>query len=145
MLEVTAAEYLDGYRIKIAFSNGSRGTVNLADALWGPMFEPLRDVRVFRKFELSPILHTIRWENDRDLYLRLLDSATHMVHHPALTARHHVPDPKLSPSITTGTSEKWRIRSQTSRPRNRGMNPPQVGFFPAGAARTCTSRSACTT
>ena len=67
MLEVTAAEYLDGYRIKIAFSNGSRGTVNLADALWGPMFEPLRDVRVFRKFELSPILHTIRWENDADL------------------------------------------------------------------------------
>ena len=31
------------------------------------MFEPLRDLRVFQKFEVSPVLHTIRWENDADL------------------------------------------------------------------------------
>ena len=67
MLEVTAAEYLDGHRIRIAFSNGKQGTVDLTDALWGPMFEPLRDLRAFQKFEVSPILHTIRWENDADL------------------------------------------------------------------------------
>ena len=67
MLEVTSAEYLDRYRIRITFSNGKQGTVDLTDALWGPMFEPLRDVRAFQKFEVSPILHTIRWENDADL------------------------------------------------------------------------------
>ena len=64
MLEVTAAEYLHGHRIRIAFSNGQKGTVDLTEALWGPMFEPLRDVLAFQKFEVSPILHTIRWEND---------------------------------------------------------------------------------
>ena len=67
MLEVTAAEYLDGYRIRIAFSNGKQGTVDLTDSLWGPMFEPLRDVPAFQKFDVSPILHTIHWENDADL------------------------------------------------------------------------------
>jgi hypothetical protein len=67
MLEVTAAEYLDEYRIRIAFSNGKQGTVDLSDALWGPMFEPLKDVRTFQAFEVSPILHTLRWENDADL------------------------------------------------------------------------------
>ena len=67
MLEVTAAEYVDGHRIRIAFSNGKQGTVDLTDTLWGPMFEPLRDLRTFRKFEVSPILHTIRWENNADL------------------------------------------------------------------------------
>ncbi len=67
MIEVTAAEYVDGHRIRIAFSNGMQGMVDLKDALWGPMFEPLRDLRVFQKFEVSPILHTIRWENDADL------------------------------------------------------------------------------
>ena len=67
MLEVTAAHYLDGYRVRISFSNGEEGAVDLKDALWGPIFEPLRDVDAFRRFEVSPILHTIRWENDADL------------------------------------------------------------------------------
>lgn len=66
MLEVTAAEYLDGHRVRVRFSNGEAGTVDLADALWGPTFEPLRDPAVFRRLEVSPVLHTIRWENGAD-------------------------------------------------------------------------------
>lgn len=67
MLEVTAAEYDEGHRIHVAFNNGMNGMVDLTAALWGPMFEPLRDLRTFQKFEVSPILHTIRWENGADL------------------------------------------------------------------------------
>jgi hypothetical protein len=67
MLEVTAADYVDGHRIRLAFSNGKQGTVDLRDSLWGPMFEPLRDLSMFQKFEVSPVVHTIRWENDADL------------------------------------------------------------------------------
>jgi glycosyltransferase involved in cell wall biosynthesis len=57
----------------------------------------------------------IRWENDHDLYLRLLDAAQHLQHHPAFTARHHVPDPKAGTSITTslGQIERrlWQLRA----------------------------------
>ena len=67
MLEVTAAEYVDGHRIRIAFNNGKQGTVDLRDSLWGPLFEPLKDLSAFQKFEVSPVVHTIRWENDADL------------------------------------------------------------------------------
>ena len=67
MLEVTAAEYVDGHRIRIAFNNGKQGMVDLRDSLWGPMFEPLRDLSTFQRFEVSPVVHTIRWENDADL------------------------------------------------------------------------------
>jgi hypothetical protein len=67
MLEVTAAESLGGHRVRICFSNGEEGTVDLTDALWGPMFEPLKDPATFQHFELSPVLHTIQWENDADL------------------------------------------------------------------------------
>ena len=67
MLEVTAAEYLDGYRLRVCFSNGEEGVVDLSDALWGPMFEPLRDPGTFRHFEVSSVVHTIRWQNDADL------------------------------------------------------------------------------
>jgi len=67
MLEVTTAEYLGGHRLRLRFSNGEEGTVDLSDALWGPMFEPLKDVTTFQRFELSPVLHTICWANNADL------------------------------------------------------------------------------
>jgi hypothetical protein len=66
-LEVTEAKYLDGHRLRIAFNNGEEGTVDLVDALWGPMFERLRDTAAFQRLEVSPVLHTVRWENDADL------------------------------------------------------------------------------
>lgn len=67
MLEITTAEYAGGYRLRLWFSNGDEGTVDLSDALWGPMFEPLKDVTVFQRFEVSPVLHTVCWVNDADL------------------------------------------------------------------------------
>lgn len=67
MLEVLSAEYVRGYRIRIEFSSGERGEVDLEDALWGPVFEPVRDPEAFRRFRVSPVLHTIAWENDADL------------------------------------------------------------------------------
>ena len=67
MLQVTAAEYVDGHCVHVRFNTGEHGTVDLSDALWGPMFEPLKDPAAFRRFEVSPVLHTIRWENDADL------------------------------------------------------------------------------
>jgi hypothetical protein len=67
MLEVTSAQYVGQFRIQIRFNNGDEGIVDLADALWGPMFEPLKDPAVFRRFEVSDVLHTVKWENDADL------------------------------------------------------------------------------
>ena len=67
MLEVTKAEYIEGYRIQITFNNGASGVVDLKEALWGTMFEKLKDYDTFRKFEVSDVVHTIRCENDSDL------------------------------------------------------------------------------
>jgi hypothetical protein len=67
MLEVTRAEYVEGCKIHVSFNTGEEGVVDLKDALWGPMFEPLRDVRAFQRFKVSDTLHTICWENDADL------------------------------------------------------------------------------
>ena len=67
MLEVTAAHYIDQFRIRVRFNNGEEGVVDLAGTLWGPMFEPLKDTAAFRRFEVSEVLHTLKWENDADL------------------------------------------------------------------------------
>jgi hypothetical protein len=66
MLEVTGAEYVEGYKIRLRFSNGEQGMVDLKDCLWGPMFEPLRELSVFKRFVVSEVLHTVCWENEAD-------------------------------------------------------------------------------
>ena len=63
-LHVTDADFLEGYKVRIAFNNGDVGVVDLEPHLWGPVFEPLRDPQKFRKFSLSG--HTLAWPNDAD-------------------------------------------------------------------------------
>ena len=55
------------YTIDVTFDDGAARRIDLTDELWGPVFEPLQDVGRFSQFEVSPILHTIRWDNDADL------------------------------------------------------------------------------
>jgi hypothetical protein len=80
MLRVTRAEHLEGFRIRVSFSNGEDGVVDLFEALWGPVFEPLKDPNRFRDFKVSEVLHTIAWENGADfapeyLYDRMVEQA----------------------------------------------------------------------
>ena len=66
MLEVTKAEYVEGYRIRVSFNTGETGVVDLKGALWGPVFEPLKDTSAFKRFSVSDVLHTVCWENGAD-------------------------------------------------------------------------------
>ncbi len=90
--------------------------VDIADLLGCGGFCHLNTLVVRRDFflQVGGLDEGIRWENDRDFFLRLLDAAQLMVHHPALTARHHVPDPQARASITTGLNQVerrlWQVR-----------------------------------
>ena len=66
MLEVTSAQYVEGHKIRLSFNTGQSGIVDLKDALWGPIFEPIKDSNAFEQFTLSKTLHTISWENGAD-------------------------------------------------------------------------------
>ncbi len=46
----------------------------------------------------------IRWESDRDLFLRLIDKTGGALFHPALVSRHRVPPPSQAINVTTGLS-----------------------------------------
>ena len=67
MISVVSAKYLKDYTIFFTFSDGKKGAVNLSDALWGPIFEPLKDLSRFKEFSVSPLLDTICWENGADI------------------------------------------------------------------------------
>jgi hypothetical protein len=66
-VRITDVEPLHRYALRIGFSDGSSRDVDLEGDLWGPMFEPLRDVEEFRKVAVDPELGTIVWPNGADL------------------------------------------------------------------------------
>jgi hypothetical protein len=67
MVAVTAVEPLADYTLRLTFDDGSARVVDLADELWGPMGEPLRDPAFFRQVRVDPELRTVVWPNGFDL------------------------------------------------------------------------------
>lgn len=63
-VEITKAEYLDGYRLRLFFSNGEIRVADLESSFSGPVFEPLRELETFRKFSIP--FNTIQWDNGAD-------------------------------------------------------------------------------
>jgi hypothetical protein len=77
MLHIKSAKYLSGYKLWIAFDDGTSGEVDLANELKGSMFEPLKDLAEFQNVSVDPELETIVWPNGADLapeFLKALQS-----------------------------------------------------------------------
>ena len=53
------------YGLNLAFDDGSTRDVDLADDLWGPMFEPLKDPAFFAQVSIDH--GTVVWPNGLDL------------------------------------------------------------------------------
>lgn len=67
--EITAAQHLGGFRLRLSFADGLVGEVDLSDRLAGeigPVFQPLRDVAYFARVSVDPELGTIVWPNGAD-------------------------------------------------------------------------------
>ena len=65
--DLVEATYVDGYRIRLAFADGTEGIVDLKNELWGEVFEPLKDVSQFRAFRVNRELSTVEWPTGADL------------------------------------------------------------------------------
>lgn len=63
-LEISKAEYLGDYRIRLWFNNGEIRIVDLANSLRGEAFRPLHDLDYFKQFSIR--FNTIEWENGAD-------------------------------------------------------------------------------
>jgi hypothetical protein len=63
---VKSASYAGDYRLKIWFDDNRTKLVDLAPYLDGPIFEPLKDVSYFKRFEVNRDIDTVVWPNDAD-------------------------------------------------------------------------------
>lgn len=66
MPAVSSVRPLDDYQLEVCFDDGTNGVVSIADRLFGPVFEPLRDVAVFRQVTVDEF-GAICWPNGADL------------------------------------------------------------------------------
>jgi hypothetical protein len=85
-VRIREVEPLDGYVLRIAFTDGSTRDVDLESELWGPVFEPLRDPAEFRKVAVDQELGTIVWPNGADLDPDVLRGGETAVAEPPATA-----------------------------------------------------------
>lgn len=67
MLHIKSVKYVVDYRIWVAFDDGTAGEIDLNGVLKGPVFEPLKDIAVFRTISVDPELETVVWPNGADL------------------------------------------------------------------------------
>lgn len=63
-LEVTRAEYLEDYKLRLYFNNGEVLDVDLYSSLKGEVFAPLKDIEYFKRFSIK--FNTVEWENGAD-------------------------------------------------------------------------------
>ena len=63
-LHVLEARYVRDYVIWLRFNDGTSGEVDLSAELEGPVFGPLRDREVFKRFRIES--HTVCWETGAD-------------------------------------------------------------------------------
>jgi hypothetical protein len=60
------ANYISDYKIRLKFSDGKSGIVDLVNELKGTIFEPLKEIKYFKSFELDKNADTIVWKNGAD-------------------------------------------------------------------------------
>ncbi len=80
-LHVIDAKYDEDYRIRIKFNNGAEGIVDLEKELYGEIFTPLKDIKLFQKFTLTG--RTIEWSNGADFAPEYLFEIAELTVEPA--------------------------------------------------------------
>lgn len=63
---ITKATYLEKYKLRLTFSNEVIKDVDLKNELYGEVFEPLKDIEMFKRVRVNVNTNTIEWENGAD-------------------------------------------------------------------------------
>ena len=75
MIRVIDVRHVRDYVVWLRFSDDTEGEVDLRDELYGEVFEPLLDKRLFRAVAVHPKWHTVAWPNGADFAPEFLHAA----------------------------------------------------------------------
>jgi hypothetical protein len=65
-LHINEVNYLGDYRLRLWFNDGQVKDVDLINALYGKVFEPLKNQDLFRQVAINPDTGTVEWPNGAD-------------------------------------------------------------------------------
>ena len=65
-LHVTEVNYLEDYKLRLRFDNGIIKDVDLGDELYGKVFEPLKEIELFKQVVVNRDTNTIEWPKGAD-------------------------------------------------------------------------------
>lgn len=65
-LHIQNVEYLKDYILRLEFNDGKVKEVDLKYELYGEMFEPLKDINLFKQVKINRDTDTIEWPNGAD-------------------------------------------------------------------------------
>ncbi len=54
------------YTLRVEFDDHTQQVINFWPALWGELYEPLRDPALFNQVQVNPEVHTLVWLNEAD-------------------------------------------------------------------------------
>ena len=63
---IQAVEILDGYKLRLRFSDDSEQVIDFESVLAGDLYGPLRDLTLFKQVKIDPEVHTLAWPNGAD-------------------------------------------------------------------------------
>ena len=63
---MTDFEIVDDFTLRIRFDDGAEQTIDFEPALFGPVFEPLRNLRLFNQVRLIPYAGCLEWPTGAD-------------------------------------------------------------------------------
>jgi hypothetical protein len=67
MERIVSAIPLPGYRLRLRFTDGSEGEVDLSHLVGRGVFEAWRDEALFRQVRVDPLTRTVTWPGELDL------------------------------------------------------------------------------
>lgn len=68
MVRVARVQPLEGYRLRVGFTDGTERIIDVERYLRGPVFEPLKEDRaLFQAVVVDPELGTVVWPNGADM------------------------------------------------------------------------------
>lgn len=65
-LHIDNVEYIEAYKLRLTFSNHDTQEIDLAEELYGEIFEPLKEVEYFKQAFLNLETNTVEWPNGAD-------------------------------------------------------------------------------
>ncbi|HST62863.1 MAG TPA: DUF2442 domain-containing protein [Longimicrobium sp.] len=82
-IRVDSVRPLEGYSLRLGFSDGTIRDIDLSGELYGEVFEPLKYPQFFRSVAVNPETGTIEWPNGADFAPEFLHEHGTPVHQVA--------------------------------------------------------------